>query len=441
MSVQKSLFTILIFGVLLRLGFLYFNTIKHPSFFRSSRETIQSELQPSQLPYVNSFGYEIGNVAYSIVCKHEGFANPFGGSTGPTGWVAPGLVMVYALFFYVFGCFSAGALIGMFALSLVLSCGMILLIYKTVLCYFNNTSAALCGAAIFAVCPQDVFLYLKDYQQDFNIYSFFFILIFFLLSKYIHSPTYANILVLSFATAFAVYFMPVLVFALVAAMAIFALNSKTISAGKRVKHCMLLVFIIIYMIVPYVYYQQQRLGTVFYMKSNAGFELNQGNTTGCSGVLTIPLFRAQHPAANKTEYEAYAAMGEINYVRSRFEQFKENFNSIDFITMTVKRAFAFYFVFVPYVPDVRFNTWIALNYLFYAIPGLSLFIYFFVRSKNQKLHDRIMFGYIAGYSAPYLATGVMYRYSFPVSTITSVLLGAMVYNSFCRWRSFKLNSQ
>ena len=34
------------------------------------------------------FGYETGAVAYSLATGH-GFSSPFGGSTGPTAWLAP----------------------------------------------------------------------------------------------------------------------------------------------------------------------------------------------------------------------------------------------------------------------------------------------------------------------------------------------------------------
>jgi hypothetical protein len=47
-------------------------------------------------------GYEYGNVAASLVSGH-GFSNPFTYPTGPTAWMPPGPVLVYALVFFIFG--------------------------------------------------------------------------------------------------------------------------------------------------------------------------------------------------------------------------------------------------------------------------------------------------------------------------------------------------
>ena len=60
------------------------------------------QISDSTAPYLNVFGFEVSNVAYALVCKGEGLANPFGGDTGPTGWAAPGMVMLYVLAFKLF---------------------------------------------------------------------------------------------------------------------------------------------------------------------------------------------------------------------------------------------------------------------------------------------------------------------------------------------------
>lgn len=52
-----------------------------------------------------AFGYETGAVAYSLATGH-GFSSPFGGSTGPTAWLAPLYPTMCAVVFKVFGCFT-----------------------------------------------------------------------------------------------------------------------------------------------------------------------------------------------------------------------------------------------------------------------------------------------------------------------------------------------
>ncbi len=51
---------------------------------------------------VAGFGTEYGNTAASLV-RGEGYANPFGFPSGPSAWMPPGIVLIYALVFQIFG--------------------------------------------------------------------------------------------------------------------------------------------------------------------------------------------------------------------------------------------------------------------------------------------------------------------------------------------------
>ena len=67
------------------------------------------------------FAFEIGKIAQSIVLGH-GFGNIYyGGPTGPTAQIAPGLPLILAGIFAVFGIYTKAAAIAMLALNSVFS--------------------------------------------------------------------------------------------------------------------------------------------------------------------------------------------------------------------------------------------------------------------------------------------------------------------------------
>lgn len=75
-------------------------------------------LQPPLFHF--GFGYETGAVAYSLATGH-GFSSPFGGSTGPTTWLAPLYPGMCALVFKAFGCFTLASGFVILAINSVLS--------------------------------------------------------------------------------------------------------------------------------------------------------------------------------------------------------------------------------------------------------------------------------------------------------------------------------
>ncbi len=422
---KKILFISLVVALLLRTGMVWRNYQKHPDFFLLDRESIQKEINRTDKPYANPFGYEIGNVAYSLVCNNTGFANPFGGDTGPTGWVAPGLVLIYALAFYLFGCFSLGALMFMFAFSLVLSLVMVIVVY-TISCYlFSDKSVACITAVLFALCPQDIWLFNLKFQQDFNVYTFLFVFVFLLFLRFIKMRTIENLILFSLTAAMALLFTPVLMLP-IGVCILFMFLLSTDHSLPSLKLVALSCLIIALTITPYIIYQKYRLGALTFIKSNGPFELYQGNSKDYDGVLVEKLFREKHPAGNLREYQAYKNMGEIQYVKSKVPVLLEEFDFLRFAELTVKRFFYFFFIYKPYVAHYSFNWYLAIYYLGYIIPGMSMILYMVCRRKKLNRFDVLLYTYILAYALPYLCAGIMYRYSFPVCTLTTIMLGKCV---------------
>jgi hypothetical protein len=403
------------------------NLLRNPSFFHIDSEQLKEEMHSNKNPYLNTFGYENSNTAYALVCTNDGFANPFGGSTGPTGWVAPGLVFIYALSFYFFGCFSFGSILFMFCLAILLSLTMVLLIYSISLQLFANRYLAYLCSFLFAICPQDFWYLIGFHQQDFNIYSFLFLLNFFLFLQLVKSTALKNVILFSSVAGISVLFVPVMILPIGVCLAFFILEHRGHKADglKHTGLCCAIIFLIIF---PYSVYQKYHLGIWSFVKSNAAFELYLGNVKGYDGFLMMDLFRAKHPSSNHTEYQEYSTRGEVNYIQTRFADFLEDFNLLRYLKLTVKRFFYFLFIFKPDVPPHHFNLKVlVLHYVSYCIPGLSLLAYLLLTHKKMNRYDTLIYLYILAYSFPYFFTAVMIRYPTPLSTLTVILLGRILW--------------
>jgi len=62
----------------------------------------------------------------------------------------------------------------------------------------------------------------------------------------------------------------------------------------------------------------------------------------------------------------------------------------------------------------------------YAVPGMGLVLFALLSKERFSRQSACIYGYIAGYAAPYLFIAVMYRYSFPLITLSSILIGSLM---------------
>ncbi|MCX8042750.1 MAG: hypothetical protein N3B18_01325 [Desulfobacterota bacterium] len=427
----KALFWIMVLACILRCTMLYINMQRHPSFFTPSFATLLQRSNAENKPYMNPFGYEISNIAYSIVCKHEGFSNPFGGSTGPTGWVAPGMVFLYVLSFKLFGCFTTSSILFMFGFSIGLSLLIILLIYAASKHLRQRPSVCLIAALLYACCPQELMSLLYPHQTDFNVPTFWFILTFYLFLRMTNSCRARDRYLFAIATGIALLFTPVM--ALPVALCII---EYAVRCQKRlpvlVRELLVCSLVITIVVASYMVFQKNRLGHWFFIKSNGPFEIALGNNPEYNGVLVYDLFQKHHPGSNPEEFAAYRSMGEISYIKDRFKNFARCFDLENFLFLTAKRFMYFFFILEPYIEPERFQTWrLIAEYIGYAIPGLSLLMYLFFRHRTMQWQDYFIYGYILSYAFPYLFAGIMYRYAYPISSLSTVLLAALVCSGQC----------
>ena len=424
-KLNNLLILILFFAAIMRIGMLYANINKNPTIFYHDIQTLEQKNVSDDKPFANYFGAEVANVAYSLVCKREGLSNPFGGSTGPTGWAAPGMVMLYAVSFYLFGCFAFYSMLFMFSLALVLSLTIMVLIYRLSIELFANPLIGYMGAFLFAVSPEDVFIFRRIHEQDFNIMAFIFLLLFYRFIKFLKLFSNRNVVLFSLVAGTAVLFNPVFIFPImVCLLFIFVHFKNKYFACQKIMWSLAILLLVC---TPYVLYQKQRLHVLTFIKSNALFELYQGNVHDFDGVLTLDLFEKYHPFYNQKEYRTYKSLGEIQYIRSKFSVFLQKFDFQRFVILTGKRFKNFFFVF-PLPTDRRYGREFFILELVYPLMGLALLCYYILRFEAKDSFDWLLYIYILSYAFPYCLTGMMYRYSFPLVPLRAVLFSYIIYS-------------
>jgi hypothetical protein len=151
--------------------------------------------------------------------------------------------------------------------------------------------------------------------------------------------------------------------------------------------------ILLFVCTPYVLYQKQRLHVLTFIKSNALFELYQGNVPDFDGVLTTELFEKYHPFFNENEYKTYKSLGEIQYIKSKVSVFKQHFDFNRFIMVTGKRFVNFFFVF-PLPTCRKYGREFFILELVYPLTGLALLCYYALRFKKKDSFDGLMYIYI-----------------------------------------------
>lgn len=416
-------FFILLTAVIARLYFAVSFFRQNPSYFYIDTVELAEQISDSSAPYQTVFGFELSNVAYALVCKGDGLSSPFSGDTGPTGWSAPGMVMVYALAFALFGCFSTGSILFILALALCLSVATICMVYCVCMRLFNRAGIACIASLLYAFDVHDVLIFKKSAQMDFNMFPFLFLLCFLLFLRCLQSRGITDRCLFGIAAGISVLCNPVFILPVSVCCLYYLLVYRGMFI-RAVRETAVIVLVCTLLLAPYILYQYQRLDTWTFVKSNGAFELYLGNVPDFGGVLTDDLFAKYHPSTNIDEYRAYRDMGEKEYIASRGAVFFDTFDPGRFAALTLRRCMYFFFLF----PTLTGKAGSFLHNVLYSLRGLALVAYALVFFRCLRSVDALLYSYILAYALPFCVMAVMYRYSFPIVPLSSILLARVVWS-------------
>ena len=120
-------------------------------------------------------------------------------------------------------------------------------------------------------------------------------------------------------------------------------------------------------------------------------------------------------------------MGEIRYIQSRFDNFKDSFDMYRFMKLTNKRFLNFFFLFEPSHTPERYTSAKLLLIKYHMRSPVSQYLSIcFFEYKKIRGPDYLILLHIGAYSFPYMFASIMSRYSFPICTLTTILLGKSI---------------
>jgi hypothetical protein len=259
--------------------------------------------------WLYSRGIELGTLAQSLVAGH-GLSSPFGGSTGPTALLSPGYPVVIAVCFRIFGSFTFQAAVAVMVLQLLFSLATVLLVIQVAEQCFGHRAANMAGT-FWAVSLPLVWMPTIFWE---TCLSTLFLLGMVALSLHavqrpraILGPVFC--LVLGAYCGLAALVNPALLLTLLALLVWVAWQTR-----KSDCLCPLLALLVLALVyAPWPIRNARVLGAFIPMRSTVAFELWMGNHAGATGFLDESLF----PIFNRWEYDQYAALGEVAYMRRK----------------------------------------------------------------------------------------------------------------------------
>ena len=244
---------------------------------------------------------DLGFLASSLSSGH-GLSSPFGGSTGPTAFMAPGYPGVIGLVFYFFGSYSLASAALIMTLQTVFGVFTVAAIMRVAGNVFGTTTAKLAGA-FWAVSPPP--LWLPAVLWDTGLSALLLIGMVALAIRCVAKPGNGLWAAMGGYCGLAMLVNPSLTLALFAVLGWTAWQTHS-----RPWICWL---VLLAVFAPWPVRNGGVLHAFIPLRSNFGYEVWQGNHAGADGMFDTRL----EPLQNKREYSDYAREGEVVYMRNK----------------------------------------------------------------------------------------------------------------------------
>jgi len=255
------------------------------------------------------FGYETGAVAFSLATGH-GFSSPFGGSTGPTAWLAPLYPALCAVVFKAFGCFTLASGFVMLLINSIFSALTCLPLYRIGELTVGRKMGYWSGwiwatGVIFMRWPTT---WVWDMAASTLLISILFLQSL-QLAKQSSRQRWAGFGLL---WGIAALTNPALL-AFLPAAGLY----PAVKLGRRhepwFRHAVLSAVVLAVVISPWLIRNRITLGAWVFIRDNAAFEFSIGNYHRSNGMGWF----GKHPTQNKWEYANYQRLGERAYIASK----------------------------------------------------------------------------------------------------------------------------
>jgi len=279
---------------------------------------------------------ELNELAHSLLTG-RGFSSPFGGLTGPSAFIAPGYPMFIAAIFRLFQPQSFTSALVLMLLQSLFATATIVTMMLLARKLFSNAAANLAGA-VWAISPPLLFLPTIYWDTSFSI--FILTLLVTLCVYCAAAPSWRNWLIIAICSLTALYTNPSLATAIAGCFLWTAIVAYRSFPRRSLAAPMAAAALIAICFSFWPLRNYERLHAFIPLRSNLGYELWQGNRPGSDGFFSATL----HPNTNQQEYQRYATLGEVAYMREKSDLAKSAIHAdpARFAALTAKRFFSFW---------------------------------------------------------------------------------------------------
>jgi hypothetical protein len=282
--------------------------------------------------WLYSHPWEMGLLANSLL-HGQGYSSPFGGSTGPTAFIAPGYPTLIATIFWIFGIYSHASVFVILGMQIFVNLITIWLIMHVARELFDTRAAVLAGA-FWAVSLPLWWIPAIFWETSFSACSVIGMIA--LAIRIRRMPTTGAWTLFGSWCAIVALINPALLPSLLAIMGWLAYQTWRVSHKAPVIG--LLTLMLLFSAWPIR--NAVRFHAFIPLRSTVGFELWMGNRPGSTGRLDESVF----PMFNKQELASYLSKGEVAYTRDKSMEAKDYIRAHPaiFLKLSARRAFRFW---------------------------------------------------------------------------------------------------
>ena len=364
-----------------------------------------------------SHPYEMGLLADSLL-RGLGYSSPFGGSTGPTAFIAPGYPTLIAGIFAIFGTFtfaSALVIMGMHVLVNMLTIWLMMHVAQSML---DSRTATVAGS-FWALSPPLFFIPAVFWESSFSECAVIGIIA--LALRYWHKPTTTHWIILGASSAIIALINPALLFSLLAIMGWLAFQNRQ---GSRIAPLLgLLTLAIVF--APWPIRNAVRFHAFIPLRSTVGFEMWMGNRPGATGRLDESLF----PMFNQHELASYNALGEVEYIHTKSQLAYDYIRSHPgiFLEMTARRIYRFW----AGTGNANSSPTYEVHALLTTILGFAGLV--LVYRRKSRAFAILMALPLILFPVPYYITHAEFRYRLNIDPVLTVLAAFAVTQMAAAW--------
>lgn len=278
-------------------------------------------------------GTEMGFLAQSVL-QGKGLSSPFGGSTGPTAFIAPAYPLFVALIFKLFGSYSFASALVIMLIHIALNLLTIFLIMQVTLWLSKKRWTAVLAGLYWAVALPVIWIPTIFWETSFSCLIMVAGIAFAVRAQ--RAPSNAGFLLIGACIAIASLINPAMLPMLLAILCWLAYRFR-----KERRHGILLALLaLIVVFSPWPIRNARVFHAFIPLRSTVGFEMWMGNRPHATGYLDESLF----PTFNRTELNEYVRMGEVQYVAMKSSEAKHYIYShpVAFLTLSLRRFARFW---------------------------------------------------------------------------------------------------